>query len=137
MPPSSRGFCPVCVRQSPCSIRSWPSCFAWPTLVGLERSREEFQLQGPSIIEGFRRLGYRTLGSGAVGWFDPATETGRCLTAEFEQFFYPGSTWQLAEQLAWIEAQRSDVSPEQPLLLVFECGGDPCALLACRCSLGP
>ena len=81
------------------------------------KEQEEFQLQGPSIIEGFRRLGYLTLGSGAVGWFNPATETGRCLTAEFEQFFYPGSTWQLAEQLAWIEVQCRDVSPEQPLLL--------------------
>ena len=51
------------------------------------KEQEEFQLQGPSIIEGFRRQGYRTVGSGAVGWFDPATETGRCLTNEFERFF--------------------------------------------------
>ena len=43
------------------------------------KEKEEFQLEGPSIIEGFRRQGYRTVGSGAVGWFDPATETGRCL----------------------------------------------------------
>ena len=61
------------------------------------KEQEEFLLQGPSIIEGFRRLGYFTVGSGAVGWFDPDTETGRCLTGEFDQFFYPGSTWQLAE----------------------------------------
>ena len=86
------------------------------------KEREEFQLQGPSIIEGFRRQGYRTVGSGAVGWFDPATETGRCLTAEFERFFYPGSTWQLAEQLAWIKEQRKDVPPEQPLLLFLNVG---------------
>lgn len=39
--------------------------------------RDEFQLQGPSIIEGFRRLAYSTLGSGAVGLFDPAMETAR------------------------------------------------------------
>ena len=76
------------------------------------REHEKFQLEGPSIIEGFRRLGYRTLGSGAVGWFDPATETGRCLTAEFDQFFYPGSTWQLENQLAWIEAKLLALPPD-------------------------
>ena len=43
------------------------------------KEREEFQPR-PSIIEGFHRQGHRTVGSGAVGWFDPATETGRCLT---------------------------------------------------------
>ena len=86
------------------------------------KEREEFQLQGPSIIEGFRRQGYRTIGSGAVGWFDPATETGRCLTDEFERFFYPGSTWQLAEQLAWVAAQRRDVPPNQPLLVFLNVG---------------
>ena len=94
------------------------------------KEQEEFQLQGPSIIEGFRRNGYLTLGSGAVGWFNPATETGRCLTAEFDRFFYPGSTWQLADQLAWIKKQRLEVSPDQPLLLFLNVGGDPCALLA-------
>ena len=112
----------MCVLLSRCSIRSLPSFFAWPTRVGRERESEEFQLQGPSIIQGFRRLGYRTLGTGAVGWFDPATETGRCLTDEFERFFYPGSTWQLAEQLAWIENQRMDVCSEQPLLIFLNVG---------------
>ena len=86
------------------------------------KEREEFQLKGPSIIEGFRRLGYRTIGSGAVGWFDPATETGRCLTAEFERFYYPGSTWQLPDQLAWIEVQRRELSPDQPLMLFLNVG---------------
>ena len=86
------------------------------------KAREEFLLRGPSIIEGFRRQGYSTVGSGAVGWFDPATETGRCLSSEFERFFYPGSTWQLAEQLAWIEAQRRELPPDQPLLLFLNVG---------------
>ena len=86
------------------------------------REHEKFRLEGPSIIEGFRRLGYRTLGSGAVGWFDPATETGRCLTAEFDQFFYPGSTWQLENQLAWIEAKLLALPPDLPLLLFLNVG---------------
>ena len=66
--------------------------------------------------------GYRTVGSGAVGWFDPDTETGRCLTSEFDEFFYPGRTWLLAKQLAWIEEQRRLLSPDQPLLLFLNVG---------------
>ena len=84
-----KGFCRASVRQGLCSTRSWPNCFVlahagWPG-----KGAGRVLLQGPSIIEGFRRQGYRTVGSGAVGWFDPATETGRCLTAEFERFFIP------------------------------------------------
>jgi hypothetical protein len=48
------------------------------------------ELEGRNLIDGFRRRGYRTIGSGAVGWFDPATDTGRALTADFECFHYAG-----------------------------------------------
>jgi hypothetical protein len=46
-----------------------------------------FELDGPNIIVGFRREGYKTIGSGAVGWFDPNTETSQLLTADFDQYF--------------------------------------------------
>src|SRR5581483_4778325 len=45
------------------------------------KGSEPFELHGRSIIEGFRRRGYATLGTGAVGWFDTATPTGKLLTA--------------------------------------------------------
>ena len=117
-----KGFLPSVSGEKPLLNSKLAKLFrlahaGWPG-----KQREEFLLEGPSIIEGFRRLGYRTFGSGAVGWFDPGTETGRCLTAEFERFFYPGSTWQIAEQLAWIEEQRRDVPPEQPLMLFLNVG---------------
>ena len=56
-----------------------------------------------------------------MGWFDPATETGRCLTDEFERFFYPAAPG------SWLNAcldkeQRKDVPPEQPLLLFLNVG---------------
>jgi len=37
------------------------------------------ELAGRNIVDGFRQRGYRTIGTGAVGWFDPATETRRVM----------------------------------------------------------
>lgn len=61
-----------------------------------------FQLSGPNIIEGFRRSGYVTIGTAAVGWFDPRTETGMVLAGPFDHFFFPGDTYSLERQLRWI-----------------------------------
>ena len=47
-----------------------------------------FILEGRSIIEGFNRLGYQTIGSGAVRWFDPQTPTGGQLIQDFSEFYY-------------------------------------------------
>ena len=80
------------------------------------------QLSGPNIIEGFRRLGYRTIGSGAVGWFDPATETGAVLTKPFDAFYYPGNTWSLRQQLNWIDEQLEDVAAHDPSFVFLNVG---------------
>jgi len=60
-----------------------------------------FEPNGQTIIIGFRRKGYKTIGSGALGWFDPNTETGQLLTADFDQFFYAGIS--LAKQISWMK----------------------------------
>jgi hypothetical protein len=70
--------------------------------------RPAFTLDGHSIIDGFQRLGYRTLGTGAVRWFDPATPCGRLLSQDFAAFYYPGTTWQIRHQLAWLDACLAD-----------------------------
>lgn len=63
----------------------------------------EFKLlAGRSIIAGLKREGYRAIGSGAVGWFDPATEAGEHLTRDFDAFYYPGDAHSLARQLEWL-----------------------------------
>jgi hypothetical protein len=59
-------------------------------------------LAGSDIIDGFRRLGYLTVGSGAVRWFDPDTETSRTLVQSFEHFFYPGNTHSLRRQTEFL-----------------------------------
>lgn len=64
-----------------------------------------FSLPGRNIIDGFGRLGYRTLGTGAVDWFDPTTPTGAWLTQDFQRFFFPGRLGGIDAQLAWIAEQ--------------------------------
>ena len=80
------------------------------------------QLSGPNVIEGFRRLGYRTIGSGAVGWFDPATETGAVLSKPFDAFFYPGDTWSLRRQLAWIDQELKALPKTTPTFVFLNVG---------------
>ncbi len=80
------------------------------------------KLTGPNIIEGFRRSGYRTIGTGAVGWFDPSTETGAILGDPFDDFFYPGNTWSLKKQLMWIEEMSSRQSYSKPVFIFLNIG---------------
>jgi hypothetical protein len=68
---------------------------------------EGFILEGQNILEGFKRLGYVVLGSGAVSWFDPSTPASQLLIREFDEFFFPGNSWSLARQLAWIDQQMA------------------------------
>jgi hypothetical protein len=67
---------------------------------GFSAGEPAFELSGPNIVAAFRRLGYTTIGSGAVGWFDPSTETGRNLTDDFEHFFF--TTDGVAAQVEWM-----------------------------------
>jgi hypothetical protein len=60
-------------------------------------------LEGTNIIDGFNRLGYTTLGTAAVGWFDPDTDTGRHLSKDFQKFFYcPDRPFSFKKQLEWL-----------------------------------
>lgn len=82
---------------------------------------EGFTLEGQNIVEGFKRLGYRTLGSGAVGWFDPSTPAARLLIGEFDEFFYPGNSWSLARQLSWIDRRLTEAA-QSPVFLFLNIG---------------
>ena len=63
---------------------------------------EFMTLSGRSIIEGLKRKGYLAVGSAALGWFDPQTETGVHLSRDFDHFYYPGNSYSLAKQLHWL-----------------------------------
>ncbi|MEE9235326.1 MAG: hypothetical protein V3U28_07815 [Candidatus Acidoferrales bacterium] len=70
--------------------------------IGFPSSGSDFvTLPGRNIIQGFNRLGYVTLGTGAVGWLDPRIRAGRTLTRDFHHYFYAGNTYSLPRQLEW------------------------------------
>ena len=81
-----------------------------------------FQLQGANVIEGFRRAGYCTIGTGAVDWFDPSSATGAVLGQPFERFHFAGNTWSLANQLTWIDAELEATPVEQPVFVFLNVG---------------
>ncbi|WP_456374230.1 sulfatase-like hydrolase/transferase [Thiolapillus sp.] len=85
------------------------------------QGKEHFLLHGRNIIDGFARRGYRTLGTGAVGWFNPKTETAANLIADFQEFYYPGNTWSLGRQLDWLADQLS-ATPESPVFAFLNLG---------------
>jgi hypothetical protein len=80
-----------------------------------------FALSGRSVPEGFRLQDYAVLGSGAARWFDPTTPTGRNLTADFDEFFYPERVWGLGRQLAWVESRLRDEA-DKPIFLFLNIG---------------
>ena len=63
-----------------------------------------FPLEGRNLADGFRRRGYAAIGTAAMPWFDPKFDTGRTLTADFEQFFFSGQENALRRQLEWLNA---------------------------------
>jgi hypothetical protein len=82
---------------------------------------EGFLLQGRNIIDGFNKLGYRTMGTAALRWFDPSVPTGRLLSEDFTDFFYTGYTHSLLAQLAWLESQLTSAG-EQPVFAFANIG---------------
>ncbi|OIR06739.1 hypothetical protein GALL_109870 [mine drainage metagenome] len=83
------------------------------------KGTEFMTLTGRNIVDGLKRKGYLTLGSGAVGWFDPKTETGRHLTQDFDRFYFSGGTSSLPRQLEWIEAH---LDPGRPVFIFLNVG---------------
>ena len=87
-----------------------------------EQPTSGFTLFGSNIIEGFRRLGYLTLGSGAVEWFNTSSETGRVLTNSFDHFYFSRNTWSLKSQLSWINSRLTRSDPLQPVFVFLNIG---------------
>lgn len=74
------------------------------------KGTEFITLTGRNIIEGLKREGYLTLGTGAVGWFDPTSETGLHLTQDFDHFYF-ASGQHLKAQLEWLSQHLRSENP--------------------------
>lgn len=60
-------------------------------------------LKGRDIVDGFNQLGYETIGTGAMMWFNPGTGASRTLIRSFEHFHYPNSSTALGKQLSFLD----------------------------------
>jgi len=84
------------------------------------KGTEWVALTGRSIMDGLKLRGYRAIGSGAAGWFDPGSPTGSLLTADFDAFHFPGNTWSLRGQLTWIAEEIA--TAKQPVFTFLNVG---------------
>ncbi|WP_155728125.1 hypothetical protein [Prochlorococcus marinus] len=117
------GFTPGVINNSdPCLNPKAGKIFRMAFSGSPGRDDEGFHLQGANVIEGFRQRGYKTIGSGAVDWFNPATETGAVLGTPFDEFHFAGNTWRLRSQLEWIDLQISQLSSNQPVFCFLNIG---------------
>jgi membrane-anchored protein YejM (alkaline phosphatase superfamily) len=73
-------------------------------------------LEGHNIIDGLKKNSYRTVGTGAVNWFNPQQPTGRVLSADFEAFAYAAGP-ALKKQLEWIDSKLAQVASRTPVFV--------------------
>jgi Sulfatase len=78
------------------------------------------ELQGRNVIDGLKRLGYVAIGTGSVRWFDPDVPSSQNLTRDFDRFFYPGDTWSLDRQLAFLDRELNEAT--QPVFAFLNVG---------------
>ncbi len=77
------------------------------------------QLLGANIIEGYRNKGYRTIGVGAMRWFDPSLPSGLALTKDFDAYKYTGVD--VAAQVDFV-MQEIRASAGKPLFIFVNVG---------------
>ena len=77
---------------------------------------------GANIIEGFGKVGYKTVGTGAVPWFNPKTPAGKYLTESFKHFkYFEGDSFRsAARQVPWARGQVID--SDKPYFLFINFG---------------
>ena len=104
------------------------------------KGTEYLTLEGKNIVDGFKRKGYTTVGTGAVPWFNPNRETSRQLIGDFEHFWFPGDKWSLRRQLDFVASKLpTDDRPAFVFINVgethipyyhegadWDCGVNPC-----------
>jgi arylsulfatase A-like enzyme len=83
------------------------------------KGTEHFTLEGQTIIEGFKRKGYATIGTGAMQWFNPKLATSRALIQDFDRFYYPEREQSIAQQVAWLQSELQQLALQPATQPVF------------------
>lgn len=113
------GFLPSVNQEAPIVNSKYSKLFKLShAAFEAEDTGNTYRLQGNSIITGLSRLGYTTIGTGAVNWFDTTSETGFELTKDFEHFWFAGNSWSLESQLDWIELRLRETSARNPFVFL-------------------
>lgn len=116
------GFTPGVANLKECFVNpKFSKIFKMGTAAFPGIGPEYIALEGRNIVDGFKRKGYTTLGSGAVGWFDPETETGQHLSGDFDRFYYPRNYVSLEKQLAWLSDELA-AAPPGPIFAFLNIG---------------
>ena len=79
-----------------------------------------FSLSGRDIVQGFGRLGYRTVGTGAMAWFDTTTAVSSNITRSFDSFLYVGNTGSFQRQREFLMQSAQNV--KKPLFAFLNVG---------------
>lgn len=79
-----------------------------------------FTVSGDNIVDGFRAGGWATLGTAAMGWFDPATPVSATLRHGFEQFWFAGAEG-VEAQVDWVQARLTEVG-DRPAFVFMNIG---------------
>lgn len=97
----------------------------WRLADGTSQKRGRFILRGQNIIEGFSRIGFETIGTGAMRWFDPTSPATFSLLQGFQHYQYfrttKGDGRDLQRQIAWILDTLSRINTK-PFFLFLNVG---------------
>lgn len=79
-----------------------------------------YTLSGRNIVEGFANAGHATIGSAAMGWFDPATPVSEVLRNGFDAFQFAARDG-IENQVAWIGSRLAEVG-DRPAFVFLNVG---------------
>jgi len=85
------GFTPgIATAQEPLLNPKYGRIFRLAGSASTTRQAPFVTLTGRTIVQGFRRRGYRTIGSASMRWFNPESDASKPLIEDFQDFYYVG-----------------------------------------------
>lgn len=76
-----------------------------------------FTVTGDDIVDGFRNGGWRTIGTAAMGWFDPATPVSQTLRQGFDAFWFAERAG-VEAQVDWVRTQLAEAGDQKTFVFM-------------------